>query len=810
MWNDLRYAARLLASDRAFSLTAVLALVLGMSATITMFTIVHSVYFRDLPFTNPDRIVAIGIRSLTAGPVAIDNWSFPDLEDVRTSATLFDGIIAADEEAMDLADETRAAERFIGSWVSADAFSLIGHQPLLGRGFAPDDDRPGAAPVVILGDEIWKRRYGSDPGIIGERVRVNGLLSTVIGIMPEGFGFPQRSQIWQPLALRGGEGRGERGNRNIDVFGRMRSGVTIAQAQADLARVMERLAREFPQTNANVGAIVRPFRDLTTSGPIRAVFSGLVGAAIFLLLIACANVGNLLLARGAIRAREISVRMSLGATRRQVIRQLLAESLLLAGLAGAVGVGLAAVGVQAIERAIGPTGAPYWIHFSIEGSVLAFVAVACVGTTILCGLAPALHVSGFNLISVLGEGGRTAGTRRTRRWTDSLVVSQLALSLMMLVAAGLTMRNVYAVSRIDTGVDTTGIVVAQVSLPSRTYATDDQRRTFYRLLEERLSGLAGMRAGITSTTPLRPAPRRNVLIDRAVPTTVSPSVSTVTIGPGYLEALGIAPLRGRLLTRTDDGAGTIVVNERFAAMHFPGEQAVGRTIRLESQTPDGAPGEALTIVGVVPNVRQAITRQQIIDRSTAEPVLYLSYASAPLPSTTIVVRSAVSAGAVATALREMLAQIDPDLPLTGSVMPLDEAMTQELGVLALFGSMFGSFAAAALALATVGLYGITAYGVAQRTRELGVRLALGAQARHVWWVVTRRAALQLAIGISLGLAGALGVGRLLQGALIGVSSRDPFTLIGVPALMVIVTLTACLVPAIRAMRLDPVMALRLE
>jgi predicted permease len=811
MWNDIRLGARLLAKDRGFTVAAVLALVIGMATSIAMFTIVHGVYFRDLPFSDPDRIVAVGTRDPTGRPDRIDGLSFPDLQDLRASATLFDGIAAADEDAMDLADEVRAAERFVGAWISADAFSLIGHRPALGRGFTLADERPGAAPVVILGHDIWTRRYRSDANILGAIVRVNGLPSTVVGIMPQGFGFPLRSQLWQPLALGGGEGRDERGNRSIDAFGRLAPGATIAQAEADLARVMERLAREFPESNATVGVIVRPFRELTTGGPIRAVFTGLMGAATFLLLIACANVGNLLLARGAVRAREFTVRLSLGATRHQVIRQLLAESLLLAVIAGLAGLGLAALGVTLLERT-GLTAAPYWIQFSVEGNVFAFVAAVCFATTVLCGLAPALHTSRVSLIGMLGDGGRTTGTLRTRRWTDGLVVVQLALSLTMLVAAGLMMRNVYALSRIDAGVDTAGLMAAQVSLPARSYATEDQRRMFYRLLGEQLGALPGMRAGITSATPGRSATRRNVLLDGTGRAEEHASVSTIAIGPGYMEALDIAPLRGRLFTAADDdvAARVVVVNERFAAVRLPGEEALGRTVWLESDTPRGLPHGPLTIVGVVPNMRHASARQQTTDGTVAEPVLYLTYASTPLPSATIVVRSNAGAGAVATALRQVLAALDADLPLAGTVIPLDEATTQELGILAMFGSIFGLFASAALGLATVGLYGITAYAVAQRTRELGVRLALGARARHVWWVVTRRAAMQLAIGISLGLAGAVGAGQLLQAALMGVSGRDPIALIGVPALMVVVVLVACFVPAARAMRVDPIAALRVE
>ena len=292
---------------------------------------------------------------------------------------------------MDLADQTHGAERFTGAYLSANAFRLIGHQPALGRGFTEEDDRVGAEPVVILGHALWQRSYSGDPGIVGRGVRVNGVLSTVVGVMPEGFGFPNQSALWQPLALRRDEERDRRDSRSIDAFGRMAEGVTVAQAETDLAVVVERLARDFPQTNAGIAPLVRSFRDASTSGPIRIVFAGLMGSAVFLLLIACANVANLLLARGATRAREITLRVSLGATRRQVVRQLLAESLLLALIAGAIGLALAAAGVRVLQLSITGTGEPYWLQFPIEGGVFAFVAAVCLGTTVVCGLAPALH-----------------------------------------------------------------------------------------------------------------------------------------------------------------------------------------------------------------------------------------------------------------------------------------------------------------------------------------------------------------------------------------------------------------------------------
>jgi predicted permease len=819
MWNDIRLAARQLAKHPSLTLAAVVALVLGMSATTTMFTIIHGVYLRDLPFPDPDRVVAISTRHVNGDPGAIDNWSVPDLQDLQASASMFDAIVAADEEAMDVADDQYAAERFTGAWVSPNVFVLTGHQPVLGRGFTPDDGQAGAAPVVVLGHAAWTRRYGGDPAVVGTHVRVNGIVSTVIGVMPAGYGFPTASALWQPISQRSGAGRDNRGNRNIDVFGRVAANATIEQAQADVERVMSRLAQEFPETNANVSAIVRPFRDLTASGPIRAVFAGLMGAGTFLLLIACANIANLLLARGAHRSREISVRMSLGATRRQIVRQLLTESLLLAIVAASAGLAMAAIGVRAFQIATADTGAPYWVQAPIEVGVVLFVAVICLGTTILCGLAPALQTSKVALANVLGDAGRgTVGSARARRWMDGFVIGQLALSLTLLAGAGLWMRTVYVLSRVDPGVNTSGLLAAQLSLTPQRYPDDQTRRAFYRQLGEQLAALPGMQAGVASATPLGGATFRRVSVDSRRSAGDLSVVSTVAAGPGYFEALGMSAHRGRLFTAADVGrnASVAVVNEQFAARHFPGIEIVGRTIRLEPMNagaaPAGtqaAPAETVTIVGVVANVRQTL-RPRSVGTSSTESVVYLTYDARPLPSASILVRSSTDPAVVAGALRNALRAVDPDLPLTGSVVPLSEARNQELGLLAVFASMMGLFAAAAMSLAMVGVYGVTAYAVSQRTRELGVRVALGAGARRVCWEITRRATFQLIVGLSLGLAGGVGVGRLMQGAVPGVNGGHLATLLVVGVLMASLGAVACLIPAARAVRLDPTAALRVE
>jgi predicted permease len=724
---------------------------------------------------------------------------------------LFDGIGVADQNSMDLADEEYAPERFVGAYVTPNIFALIGQQPIQGRDFTDGDDRPEAAPTVILGHAIWQRWYQGDPGVVGRLVRVNGLPATVIGVMPEGFGFPVDAALWQPLAVRGGD-LDQRGNRNLDAFGRLAAGVTIAQAEADLARVMDRLARESPATNEGVASLVRPFRERNTSGRIQIMFTAFMGAVVFLLLIACANVANLLLARGATRGREIAVRLSLGATRRQIVRQLLAESLLLAVVAGATGLTMAAFGVRVFQAAIAGTGEPYWLDFPMDARVFAFVGATCLGTAVLAGLAPARHTTRISLLDVLGEAGRTAtGAVRARRLADVFVVLQIAMSLTLLAGAGLMIRTLVEFSRLDIGVDTDGLTRAEISLPGQRYPTVDDRRLFYRQLGERLAATPGIRAGIASAAPLGGGTLRTLSIEGRVPPAdrERPTVLTIAISPGYLETLGLRAVRGRLFSEADQATagGIALVNERFAEVHFPGSEPIGESIRLRSLSPAEADTGPVTIVGLVPNVRQVGPNGGNADPRSVDPLVYVPYAAGAPTFATIVARSEAGTAAAANFVRAAVGAVNPDLPVSG-LMPLDESLAQEQSLLTTFSSMFGLFALAALGLAMIGLYAVTAFAAAQRNRELGIRLALGARARHVWWLVTRRAAIQLAVGVMVGLAGAVGVGQLLQGTLnVG---RDPVVLVGVPVLLVLVALAACMGPARRAMRLDPVAALRAE
>jgi putative ABC transport system permease protein len=808
--RDLRFGVRMLTKDRWVTLAAVVALAIGIAANNTVFTIVNAILLRDLPFEEPDRIVAIGtragnVRTLNAGV------SYADFQDWRVTAQTFEGLGATRETTMNVGDERVAPERFIGSYISANAFGLLRQRPILGRDFVPDDDRPGAVPVVIIGHSLWRNRYGSDPSVLGRTIRVNSVPSVVIGVMPDDFRFPIRSRLWQPLALLPDRMLASRDARDLSAFGRLAHDVPIGQAVADLSGIAAALAQQYPETNRDVTPIVVSYRERSVGGRGRSTLPVLMGVVAFVLLMACANVANLLLARAAARSHEISVRMAIGAGRAQIVRQLLIESLLLATLAGAAGWGLSLAAIRTISSALGGE-LPYWIRFTADGQVFSFSAGVCLATALLFGLVPALQTSKPGIANILGEAGRaTAGTVSSRRWAHGLVVFQLALTPILLTGGGLMMRSIVAQYEMDAGVDTGRIVWARLDLPDLKYAATEDRVRFYQQLDERLAAVPGLVAALVSNAPFGGGAGRNLWRDDEAVSREPrrPRVIVVTTGPRYFETFRRSIVRGSALPIRDavDGAALVILNEWLAASVFPGEDPIGRRIRLT--LPNGtSPGpEWFTIAGIAPDIRQSSTE----DASGRDGVVYVSYGSNPLPRASIVARSDSDLSVVANVLREQVRAVDPDLPLF-EVMRLDDLLagSDERVGLRVFGTMFVVIAFVALLLATVGLYAVTAYAAAQRTREIGVRVALGAQATQIWWLVTRSAAWQLGIGLSIGMVGATGIGRLLGSVLIGTRAVDPVTLFAVAGLLAVVGLSACLLPARRAMRLDPATILRNE
>lgn len=802
--QDVRFAVRLLLKERWFTLAAMIALALGIGVTSMMVTIINGYNFRGLPVDDPERILSLGTRDFTGRNRGV---SYLDYQDWRNASRSFAALGAYAPATMTISDRGQSPDSLGGAYVSAKAFSILGDRPILGRGFLAGDDRPGAPPVVILGYRLWVSRYGGDPDVIGRSAHVNGIPATVVGVMPEGFEFPYRQALWQPLALLPGLGAQRREDRVLGVFGRLADGVSRAQARAELAAIAAALARDHPETNVRIEPTAVRFGEqqvgrLADAQPPLA----LAATAAFVLLIACANVANLLLARSAGRSREMAIRASVGATRWRIARQLLVESVILAFAAGGLGLWLSTFGVRFVSDAFG-RNVPYWMRFTVDGRVLLVLVALCFLSTVLFGLAPALFASKTDVNGVMKEGGRTGIAPRVRRWTSALLVAELALTLILLAGAGLMVRSFLALYRADRLIDASQVLTLELALPDLKYPTPEQRADFYQRLDDRLSAIPGVPlATVASTRPFVGAPTRLLSFDGR-PTVAGdrlPSVSTIAIGSRYFDTLRLRVLRGRAFTSLDGTPGheVAIVNQRFADSYYPNEHALGQRIRLTDESTDPASAPWLTIVGVSPTIRQSIA-------SAARPVMYVPLRSYSSSSAALIIGGLSDPAAVTPVLRKEVASLDADVPLF-NVRPLDDLLADSRLQHRLMGTLLGVFAGIALLLSMVGLYAVTAYAVLQRTHEIGVRMALGARSQQVVWLFVRRGLVPLAIGLVIGLGGALGVGRLLQGLLIQTSSTDPITLVFIVALLVTVAVAACFFPARRAARLDPLAVLRYE
>ena len=820
IFQDVRYSARMLVKDRWYTAIAVLALALGIGVNSTVFTFVNAVLLRGLPYTDSDRIVAVSGTNLAEGQNTIQA-SYPDFEDWRAGQRTLQDLAAMRGGTMNVSDNRRAAERTTGTYVSANLFRLIGQRMRLGRDFTAADDQPGAPSVAILSFGLWQSRYGSDPGIVGAVIRVNEVPTVVVGIMPEGVQFPNNAEMWQPLVQapgmltappdrpNEGKDRWRRSARSLGVLGRLRPGVTLPQARADLSTIAQRLEKSYPDSNKGIGARVQTYNERVNGGPIRVVFLLLMGAVSFVLLIACANVANLLLARSTQRARELAVRLSLGANRWQLTRQLLVESVMLGLLSGIFGLGLSIVGVRLFDAAVADSGKPYWIQFTIDGTVLAYLVAVCVATGILFGFAPALHVSRTSTSDVLKETGRSGGAGvRARRFTGAMVIFEIALTIVLLVGAGLMVRSFLKLYALDLGIPLDKLLVARTVLAEKKFPGSAERVVFYDRLLARGASIPGASAvALTTNPPMSGGSEPRLVIDGRPPDDLkrAPRVTRVSISDGYLETVQMPVRRGRPFGTRDGtpGAETAIVNERFVSQFFPNEDPLGRRIRLLVDDPT-ATAPWLTIVGIVQTVRQGNLME-----ADPDPVVFTPLRQEPARGFAIVVRAAGDPGALANPLREAVRGLDPDQPLF-NVTTMNDALAQARWPWRVFGSMFAIFALIALVLSSVGIYAVTAYSVAQRTQEIGVRMALGAPEGAVSWLILRRGLFQLSCGAAIGLAASFFTARLLKSIIVQTSPADPVTFITIMALIATITTTACLVPARRAMRLDPVRALRAD
>ena len=800
-FQDLRYGFRMLANSPGFTAVAVLTLALGIGANSAIFTLVNAYLLRPLPVAEPGRLVLVS--EIQAAKGFVGSVSFPTYLDWREQNQVFEELAAVRGEDFNLTG-TDEPERLYGARVSAGFFRTLGVRPILGRGFLPEEDKPGGARVVVLSRGFWQRRSGARPDILGQALTLDGERFTVVGVAPSGFRISRTApyELWVPLALE--PNRAGRGTHFLLVIARLKPGISIERAQADLSAISSRLARQYPE-NFGWGAVVENLhaRLMREARPALLVLLAAVG---LVLLIACANLANLLVARGAARQKEIAIRTALGAGRLRVVRQMLTESLLLALLGGGLGLLLALWGVNLLNAII-PAGIQPLQAARADATVLGFTLLVSLATGVLFGLAPALNVSKPDLAQTLKEGGRSSSAAgRHGRLRDSLVVSEVALAMVLLVGAGLLIKSFMRLQQVDPGFRSESVLTIELSLPQARYSKPQQRATFYEQLLERIAGLPGVRAaGACTQLSLsggetiwgltiegRPEPGPGEILQSG----------HRSVSPDYFRAMSIPLRRGRYFTAQDrEGApGVVIINETMANRFWPSQDPIGKRIRLGAGR-SGAPW--IPIAGVVADVKYSG-----LDRQPG-PEMFLPHLQNPAPRMAIVVRAAAEPASLATALRSAVTALDRDQPVA-NIRTLEKIVSDSVAPRRLTMLLLGIFAALALVLAGVGLCGVISYSVTQRTHELGVRMALGAQPSEVLRLVIGHGMILTMIGVAIGLAGAFALTGFLSSLLFGVTARDPATFLAVALALASVALAACYIPARRATRVDPMVALRYE
>ena len=804
--QDLRFAARLMLKDRWFAAAAIVAMALGIGANTLGFSIINAAFIRGFAFDRPDALHAISWRPTRGRRLPL---SVPDLDDLRSRSRSFSAIGASSFGAINISDDHGAPEQTQGSRITANLFDVLRQRPILGRTFVEGEDRRGAPGVVIIGNEIWAIRFARDPGVIGRILKIDGRPATIVGVMPEGMKFPDNSELWVPFVPT--DVQRSREVRVLSAFGRLADGVTPPQAAAEIDGIAQRILRDHPELAKSAsGGQIDTLHQRFLNGAAPRMFVVIMGAVVFVLLIACANVANLLLSRALYRAREIAVRHSLGATRFRILRQLLIESLVLSSLGGAAGLLFARAALRAFDAAVQASGAPYWLRFTIDYRVLFYVAVICVATGVLFGLAPALHIWRESQADTLKEGARgSTGSRRAGRFGSAMVVVELVLTIVLLCGAGLMLRSFTALYAVAPGFTIDGLTRMRMQLPPANYPTPDARLRFFERLLPKVAASPGVQhAAFATSVPPRADEEWRFEVDgrRYADDERRPWTGTVTITPGYFDLLGVAIVRGRGFNDGDGapGAANTVVSQVFADRYFRGEDPVGRRIRFMMRDDEKEPHPWRTIVGISAPFQQG-------DDSEAfrSPVAYLPLRQSPPRTASLLVRSALPPSSVMAVVRSAVQSIDADQPVF-NVETIAAVFANERSIYRIFATLFAALAAIGLTLSAIGVYGVIAYAVTQRTQEIGVRMAIGAQQWDVAWMFVRKGMVQLGLALLIGLPAAVGLGIVARFRLVEVEPTDPLTILAVAIVLIVVALVACVVPARRAANVDPMIALRSE
>ena len=795
--QDFKYGFRAIWQSRGISGLAIVCLALGVGLNATMFSVVDGVLIQSLPYKDPDRIVVLSSSNAKAN-VEDARLSFPDFRDIRDNVRGYETVGLMQYRSLTIADGAKEPERYSGAAVSWNMFEMLGVQPIAGRAFRASDDVPNAEPVVMLSHTVWTLRYQNDPSILNKRVLIDTRPHTVIGVMPPNFEFPELQKMWIPLSLVVNEDRGARG---MQGFARLRQGVTKEQADSELAALSSQLASAYPASNEHWKLYSITLRQESIPEEVSLVIWLMMGGATLVLIIACSNVANLLLARATVRRREIAIRASLGAGKWRIVRQLLAESAIMGAMAVPLGLVVANIGTALLRAGIQADDIPYYIQWRVDWRTTVFTIAVALVTAVVFGLMPALHASAGSLHSSLKEGGR--GNSGRRSWLRNvLVAAEVAMAVIALVGAMLFVRTFLNLNNASIGFDPAPLMTMRVYMPGQAYQPPDAKTRRVRDILSRVEQLPGVESAYASNfVPLNGSVSGRLTVDGvAIDEDKRPTANFAGVSPNFVKALGLRLVQGRTFTETEGWTRTpyALINETMAREIFANDNPIGRRFQIAQ-----IPGTWLTVIGIVNDVLHTAPD----DEDPSDPSVYVPYPYQESLNTGLVVRTAGNPASITPSVREAIRASDANLPVA-QTRTMEEVRQRGFWEFRLFGSVFSTIGFLGLALASVGVYGVLSYSVSQRRQEIGVMMALGAGRRDVLRMVMGQGLRLAFAGVLAGLVGAYFTTGLMQSLLFKVSAFDPISFIGVSLFLMVIAAIASAMPARRAMNVDPIIALR--